>query len=309
MRTRLVASFVTWLSLLAVTAVAGGYAVTYLFQWQWVRAQIAGIAFVAALVVASSLAVLSRLRRLERRIDLLTALVVEQTRPDGGHGGAVDVEPRPDFRWLAPATSAPGLLALPALALVAVPVPDRAVFIPVFLATGLVVAGLASVVERLSALRHGNPVLVVPRPGPLTAPPAAPDATKSARPLVLVPLVGVLVTAGVIGGLWWTTHYRSEPIGAGTTTLTVEVRRSGTVVHGATTVEAVGRYCSATSGVGVRFVDVRPGPATTTLLRVSPLLDEDAENRYSGCVQDAIVDRRWLTVRSVELTPERIDAP
>ena len=44
--TRRIASFVTWLSLLAVATVAGGYTVTYLFQWQWVRAQIAGIAFV-----------------------------------------------------------------------------------------------------------------------------------------------------------------------------------------------------------------------------------------------------------------------
>jgi hypothetical protein len=40
------------------------------------------------------------------------------------------------------------------------------------------------------------------------------------------------------------------------------------------------------------------------VLRVSPLLDEDAENRYTGCLQDAVVDRHWLTVRDTAHLPE-----
>ena len=59
--TRAVASVVTWLSLLAVLGVSGGYTVAYLFSWQWMRAQIAGLAFVAALVVVSALAVMARI--------------------------------------------------------------------------------------------------------------------------------------------------------------------------------------------------------------------------------------------------------
>ncbi|MGZ8735770.1 MAG: hypothetical protein ACXWXO_00660 [Nocardioides sp.] len=299
--TRRVASFVTWLSLLAVTAVAGGYTVTYLFQWQWVRAQIAGIAFVAALVVASTLVILSRIRRLDRRIDVLTTLAVERVRPPPEQ---LDPEPRPDFRWLSPPTSSRALLGGPLLALAALSrLPDQAVFIPVFLATGLVVAALASAVERLSALRHGEPMLVVPRAAPATPDVAAPRP-RPALPFGLVPVIGTLVVGGVVGGLWWTTHYRSEQVGPGITSMTVEVRRSGTVVYGDATAEAIGRYCSATTGIGVRFVDVRPGPGKSSVLRVSPLLDEDAENRYTGCLQDAVVDRHWLTVTDTDYTPD-----
>lgn len=293
--TRAVASFVTWLSLLAVTVVAGGYTVTYLFQWQWVRAQIAGIAFVAALVVASTLVVLGRLRRLERRLDILTAQTAERPRPEAAPGA----EPRPDFRWLSGSTSSRALLALPLLALLSLGAPDRTVFIPVFLATGLVVASVASAVERLSALRHGDPVLVAARP---TAAPAG-RRPEAPRAFMLVSLIGAVVIAAVVGGLWRTTHYRSEPLGPGTTTMTVRAQRSGEVIPGREVVEAAGRYCTITSGIDVRFEGVDPGPDGTTLLRLSPLLDEEAQGRYAGCLEDAILDRHSLRVTGTELAP------
>ena len=170
--TRAVASVVTWLSLLAVLGVSGGYTVAYLFSWQWMRAQIAGLAFVAALVVVSALAVMARIRRLERRLDALLPVAASRAPSP-----LVDVEPRPDFPWLStPTTAAPALLAIPLLDVLRPP--DGSVFIPVFLATGLVVAGLASVVERISALRHGGASLVAARP---PAPTGTPGPRRSAR--------------------------------------------------------------------------------------------------------------------------------
>lgn len=297
--TRAVAAVVTWLSLLTVLVVAGVYTVAYLFSWQWMRAQIAGLAFVAALVVACTLAVMARLRRLERRLDGLSGVV-----PPAPSGEApAGIEPRPDFRWLSAPTSAPVLLGLPLLDRLRPP--DDAVFIPVFLATGLVVAGLASVVERISALRHGGSVAVAvdPRPAPARS-------YRTPRPFVLVPLVSAAVVAAVLGGLWRTTHYRSEPLGPGITTMTVDVDRSSAGEPGVPdvtrheAVALVGRYCSVGSGVAVRFVGVAPGPAGTTLLRVSPLLDAAARERFAGCVQDAVLDRHSMAVVAIDLTPE-----
>ncbi len=314
--TRAVASFVTWLSLVAVLVVAGGYTVTYLFQWQWMRAQIAGIAFVAALVVASMLAVLGRIRRLERRLDLLTTLTLARAAEPAAPAAAPELEPRPDFPWLASSTSVPALLTLPLLGGIAPP--EGSVFIPVFLATGLVVAALASVVERISALRHGNPVLVVERPAAAALAPGvdttAPRArARSGHPFVLVPVVAAAVVAAVVAGLWRTAHYRSEPLGPGITTLTVEVSRSTAGISGveelpqetpAQAVETVGRYCGLNAGLDVRFVGVAPGPAGTTLLRLSPLLDEAAQERYTGCLEDAVLDRHVLDVVASDLAPD-----
>lgn len=296
--TRAVASVVTWLSLLAVLGVSGGYTVAYLFSWQWMRAQIAGLAFVAALVVVSALAVMARIRRLERRLDALLPAGVAAAPPP-----PADVEPRPDFRWLATPTTAPALLAIPLLD--GLRPPDGSVFIPVFLATGLVVAGLASVVERISALRHGGAAVVAPRPPVPTGTPRSP----ASRPFVLVPLISAAVVAAVVTGLWRTAHYRSEPIGPGVTTLVVDVSRSTpegeswTVSRGEA-VAVIGEFCSVHAGVDVRFLGVAPGRGGSTLLRVRPLLDAAARERFSGCVQDAILDRHSLTVLATRLAPD-----
>lgn len=296
--TRAVASVVTWLSLLAVLGVSGGYTIGYLFSWQWMRAQIAGLAFVAALVVVSALAVMARIRRLERRLDALLPVAAA-----GARSPQVDVEPRPDFRWLSTATTAPALLAIPLLG--GLRPPDGSVFIPVFLATGLVVAGLASVVERISALRHGGAAVVAPRPPVPTGKPRPSDI----RPFVLVPLISAAVVAAVVVGLWRTTHYRSEPIGPGVTTLVVDVSRSTPEgetwnVSRGEAVAVVGEFCTVHAGVDVRLVGVAPGRAGSTLLRVRPLLDAAARERFSGCLQDAILDRHSLTVLATRLAPD-----
>jgi hypothetical protein len=298
--TRLVAAVMMWLSLAAVVVVAGGHTLYYLLEWEWVRAQIAGIAFVAGLVVAATLSVLARLRRIERRLDVLALAMgtpaVQQPAPD--------VEPRPDFRWLDRPSTAQAL-ALPAAVLTLLAVPDQSVFIPVFLATGLVVTAVATAVEQISALRHSTPLAGVA----VGAPPSALPLPRGpgGRMLLLVPVVAALVVAALVGGLYLASHYWSKPIGAGTTTMAVEVATNGgpagdpEVVEVVEVVEAVGRYCVLNSGVAVRFRDVVPGPRGDTLLRLTPLLDGDAQKRFIGCLEDAVLEWHQLTVTDTAL--------
>lgn len=303
--TRAVAAVTTWLALAAVLLVAGGHTVYYLLQWEWVRAQIAGIAFVSALVVSATLVLLARLRALERRLDeLVQAASSPVSAGPAGPASAsapapasADREPRPDFAWLSPSSGWSGL-ALPLLALVALRDPVPAVFIPVFLATGIAVSVVASGVERLAAHRHlamtsaagGAGVLAPPRP-------------VSSRAALGVLLVGVLVIGAVLGGLWLTAHYWSAPLGPGTTTITLQVERNARVSTDVEVAEAMGRYCVLTSGVDVRFGGVAPGPDGQVLLRVSPLLDEDAQERFGGCLEDAVLDRHRVAVTDVRLAP------
>ena len=297
---RAAAAVTTWLALIGVLLIAGGHTVYYLLEWEWVRAQIAGIAFVAALVVSATLLLLTRLRAVEKRLDAL----VQAGAPAGAAGRGVpaaaagtDPEPRPDFAWLSPSGSWSGL-ALPLLALVALRDPTPAVFIPVFLATGVAVSVVASGVERLAAHRHAALASTTGAPGVL-----APPRPVSNRAAVGVLLGGSLVIGSVIGGLWLTAHYWSAPLGPGTTTLTLQVERNGRVSTDIEVAVTMGRFCVLSSGVDVRFGGVAPGPDGQVLLRVSPLLDEDARKRFGGCVEDALLDRHRVAVTDVRLSP------
>lgn len=300
--TRTIASVVTWLALTAVLVVSGGHMLYYLLEWEWVRAQIAGIAFVAALVVSATLVLLMRLRALERRLDFLVRASAPAVGPADPATALpapalTDAEPRPDFAWLSQPSGWSGL-ALPLLALLTLGDPAPAVFIPVFLATGIAVSVVASGVERLAAHRHAVTVPAAARPD--VGPPLRPTSIRTA---LAVPVGGAIMIGAVIGGLWITAHYWSEPMGPGTTTLTLDVDRNGRVSTDLDVADSMGRYCVLNSGVDVRFGDVAPGPGGTVLLRVTPLLDADAQKRFGGCLEDAVLDRHRVAVTGVRLAP------
>jgi hypothetical protein len=302
--TRLVARAVLWITLLAVVAVAGAHFIYYLANWEWSRAGIAGLALVSALVIGGTFLVLGRLRRLERRLE--EVLLALQAAPSGSAVPALtetptpDIEPRPDFPWLAAPTATHALGAV-LLALVAWEPPEQGVFIPVFLAAGIVISAVAAGVERLAALRQRGSAGATLH----AAPPTAREVLDSRPRTTLLALVaaGAAVGGLVVGGLYLVSHYWSEPIGPGITTMTVVVDNRGPTTTDIEVVETVGRYCCVNSGTEVQFQGVQPGPGEASLLRLSPLLDEDAQNRYIGCVEDAVLEWHRLTVTATELTP------
>ncbi|GAB2758787.1 hypothetical protein [Nocardioides pakistanensis] len=102
--------------------------------------------------------------------------------------------------------------------------------------------------------------------------------------------------------LWFGGHYWAEPVGPGITTMTLEVDKRGLAPKSPGAVETVGRYCSIDSGVGVRFVGAR-WVAGSWQVQVSPLLDEDAQDRFVGCLEDAVLEWHRFTVTDTTLTP------
>lgn len=313
--TRLLARVMMWLALIAVIVVAGGHTLYYLMGWEWNRAAIAGVATVGGLVLASSILLLGRLATVEAKLDLLLSRQEAGTSRIGGPVPSradptaveVQLEPRPDLPWL----SRPPALALGLLAVAPREAPDAAVFIPVFLAAGLIISVLAGAVERVAAVVQGRRAR---RVGVTAAPTSSrthgrprPIETLRSQPrwlLVLVPFLGALLIGGAIGGLYWASHYWSEPIGPGVTTMTVVVDARGPTTIDIDVVETVGRYCTVDTGTGITFAGVAPGPeAGTTLLRLEPLLDEDAQARYIGCLQDAVLEWHRLSVTRTELDP------
>lgn len=291
--TRLVAKVSLWVALTTVIIVAGVHWVYYLVNWEWNRAAIAGTAFVAASLLASTVLLLGRMWRIERRLDAL--LLTRGTSP--GPAEPPDPEPRPKFPWLV------GVSAPPALVLVVLAPwtpPEQGVFVPIFLAAGLGLSAAAGVVERVAAARYDQR----PTLAGVASPPGLREVLRTTprRVLVAIPLLSVLIVVGLVSALWFGGHYWAKPVGPGITTLTVEVDKRGLAPESPDVVETVGRYCSLDSGVGVAFVGARE-VAGGWQLQVSPLLDEDAQDRLIGCLEDAVLEWHRLTVTGTTLTP------
>lgn len=299
--TRLVARAVLWLALTGVVVVSGSHTVYYLLGWEWNRASISATGFVAALVMSCTLLLFERLRRVEAKVDKLLSARAATTHsggtdPTAGGEAEANGELRPDFPWLSQTT----LPAVGLVALLPVDPPDRAVFIPVFLAAGLIISAMAAGVERLAGfleLRRS------PKPH-LATEGLAPLREQRWWVLAAVTTAAVFVIALSVGGLYRVSHYGSQPIGPGLTTMTVEVQSKGPPTTPSEVVETVGRHCAMDTGVGIEFSGVAPGPQDSTLLRVEPLLDEDARDRYIGCLQDAVLEWHRLSVTRTTLTPQ-----
>jgi hypothetical protein len=302
--TRLVARGVLWITIFVVIAVAGVHFIYYLSSWEWSRAGIAGMALTSALVVGGTFLVLGRIQRLERRLgEVLLALQASPAGPAAPgprQTTTPEIEPRPDFPWLGTPNGTHALGAILLVALAWEP-PDQSVFIPVFLAAGIVISAIAGGVERIAARRHRDaqgPVAAAPTPTVREVLGARPKVTV----LALV-VAGAAVAGMAIGGLYLLSHYWSKPIGPGITSMSVVVDHRGPTTTDIEVVESVGRYCTLHSGTHARFRGVQPGPGEATTLRVSPLLDDDAQRRYIGCVEDAVLEWHRLTVTATELTP------
>lgn len=111
----------------------GVYFFVYLWRWEWNRALIAGVLFVATEVAMATGAVLRRLHDLDSRLgppDPAVLARIRETAP-----AAHD-----HFEWLSPKSGRMG------------------VFVPVLIGMGVVASGLAWLVERLARATAG-PVL------------------------------------------------------------------------------------------------------------------------------------------------------
>jgi hypothetical protein len=117
----------------AMLVATGLYFFVYLWRWEWNRALIAGVLFVATEVAMATATVLDRLQGLSARLGAVDPAVlarIKETAP----------APHDHFEWLSPRSDQLG------------------VFVPVLIGMGVVASGLAWLVERLARASAG-PVL------------------------------------------------------------------------------------------------------------------------------------------------------
>jgi hypothetical protein len=283
-----------------VLVLSGGYMIVYLYRWEWNRAIISGVFFVAAEVALASSMILRRLQRLEARTPpppTPSPLVLDRIRST-----PVD---RPDpFAWLKPRGD------------------ELGVFIPVLLGAGAILSTLAYVVERIAEATALPAVdrRLATRLAPLSPPDGGLRGARSvagrsaARPpptpgrrlgaVVATALsIAAIAVVGWIGvqALLEATQSRPDPgdrPARTTIELSVSQRRTRSTPEAAA--EALWVDCRARLGS-------RPVEAAVTALggdRVALVLEPGigrlGTRRLTGCLSDLRIDLVRATVRDVE---------
>ena len=293
--------------LTAVAAAASGfYMIVYLFRWQWNRALIAAIFFVAAEVALVAQVLLERLMRIERAIQEAPAvaaqpvatIAVDERERVSGHLRAAQPRPSRHFAWLQESAT------------------RHNVFLPVLLGAGVVMSGIAWLVESV-ARRVAQPALDRPAVAALgrlsfpaggllgTEGPPPPRKRRVKRwmlvPGALVVVVGLGFTIDLVADA---TQTRPDEIDDGIVTV-MDVR-----LFGARALEDPERHaedlywaCAAES-----FSASLPEPlvlalnATDVRYVVHADMGEHGRVRFEGCIEDAVVpERQAIVLNTMEL--------
>ncbi|MFF0734752.1 hypothetical protein ACFYVK_24440 [Streptomyces chartreusis] len=287
------------LAALAATG-AGTYLIVYLYRWQWQRALICGVLLLIIEVMLFGLVTLGRLNRIEERLrdtdrrqreldarqeDVLTRLrepasAREETR----------------FRWLED------------------PADRSFVFVPVLMVAGVVLSGLAWVVQKLASTTAGPAerrlagrlaVLAAPDPaasGDLEDLPAPGSGRRTAR-VATVGALSVALLAVLIVALADLTQTRGEETNEHeATSVLVQVDLRGTDL-------STGRRALAAEQIWERCRDSTSAPLKHAPLGelgdgmfagvVRPALTDHDLMRLRGCLEDATLERAHLTVVAV----------
>jgi hypothetical protein len=167
------------LALIVTLGASGWYVFVYLHRWEWNRALISGVIFIAAELALIGTLVLERLSRLERRLD-------ESERRSAGLAARADPAVLDRVREGAPAPPEP-------FAWLTKRPNDMSVFVPVLLGAGVVFSALAWVVERVArvtarpaaerSLARKLDTLALPPGGLLPPAEQPPDLFSPLRPL------------------------------------------------------------------------------------------------------------------------------
>lgn len=297
----------------AVGALCGVYAVVYLVRWEWNRAIIAGIFFLAVEVIVVGVLILERLRRLEARFD--------------------DVQE--DRALMAPAPDAPDPTdpALEALRATAPPPPDRfawirdssgsmQVFLPVLLGAGVLASAAAWLVERVARatvspalerrLASRLRALAIP-PGGLLGPSGMPVPVQAGRRADWMrPAAGVVAALALVAGgiavidrLGDLTQTRPDVMQPGVQTV-VDVTLRGALAdrNPERVVDHLWSVCTSPDVFRSRQLPtaaVAHGAEGAVRIVVDTDIGAHGIARLRGCLNDATMDKVQATVTGVRV--------
>ncbi|MDT0318267.1 hypothetical protein [Streptomyces millisiae] len=285
---------------------AAAYLVIYLYRWQWQRTILCGVLLLVVEVLLLGLALLDRVGRLEQRLrdgdrrqeearERLRAELLGELRGAAAEAGARP--PGPRFGWLLDDRRDAG---------------RTFVFVPVLMATGVALSGLAWLVERVAGatVRPAAERRLAGRLAPLAAPPGGPTAGAPELPpepldaprrwpraagLLLVALAGL----GLFEALAELTETRPPERGAETAT-SVLFRVEGNGVDGdrvALAARQLWERCRDSTAVPLERAGLAAlGDDGLFAATTYPSLSDHDTHRLLGCLEDASVDRVRLRI-------------
>jgi hypothetical protein len=158
------------------------------------------------------------------------------------------------------------------------------------------VVGLVAIaVERLASFVGGGAgVRELP---PATAPQT--DAARVRGRRIVAGSVLVAVVIGLVIALRSLTMYVPESPRPGERELTVSLSERRIDADVVPTTRTLVDLCLAATAVPIKQASVRGLDDTRARITLSPRLDEAAQRRLNGCLEDAVLDRRLLDVTEV----------
>ncbi|UED84260.1 hypothetical protein [Streptomyces profundus] len=279
---------------------AAVYLVIYLYRWQWQRTLLCGVLLLVIEVLLLGFAMLDRLGRLERRVrendrrhEEILALLRAGERQGGSRGEPGGPDARARFSWLEESGR-------------------TYVFVPVLMATGAALSGLAWLVERLARTTAG-PVgrrRLAGRLVPLTAPAGGlrdglttdlPKEPPLGPPRWRTPAavaIALLLCAGLIAVLSELTETKPPARGQATATsvlFTVTTRnvpdaRANLAAH------QLWERCRDATAIPLAQAGMTTLDGQLYAATIHPSLSDHDRHRLVGCLQDAGIDRVQLTV-------------
>lgn len=284
-----------------VLVASGSYVFVYLVRWEWNRALIAGLFFLAAELALLADVLLARFDRLSAQIE--QERVREQTTALAARLRANRPDTPGPFAWLAPDR-------------------DRlSVFLPVLIGAGVILSAVAYLVEQLSRvtavpvaeheLARGLATMALPAEGlaPLGRLPRALPVAAVARPraspfwrwFTIAGLVAVL-TAAILAAAQFLLAV-PEPATPGTAlTVDVAVLRRNLAQPERDLALSLWTVCQIRVPQGVELTALEPlDPADPTRIRLvlSPAPGASDTKEFVGCMQDALVERSRTFVLAV----------
>jgi hypothetical protein len=266
------------------------YLFIYLYRWEWNRALIAGVFLIAAEIALASALILAKLGSIEKRLSER-----DENAPSFGKGEVLDElretapAPKPAFKWLARSGD------------------DLNVFVPVLMGAGIVLSGIAWVVERF-ARATARPALeagLAARLAPLALPEGGFLAPVGARPprttapfdrgrafrLSFATLVLAAVLALAIDELGDLTQNRPElDVTGRSAQITLEITDHGWPHSTVQAARALWQACLGTLPNGFQGSGFVESASNQVTLLVVPRPGESAVRRLFGCLNDSTID-------------------
>lgn len=284
--------------LIGALVATGVYLFVYLVRWEWHRALVAGVLFVAAELALAAAAILDRLRSIEARLSTGVPAAAAADAEALPRLREAAPEPRTNFDWL----SRQGT--------------EMSVFVPLLLGAGVVLSGVAWVVERVArvtakpALEHGLAWRLVPLSLPAGTLAGAPAPVAPPRRSLALHVAAALAAAAVatvgIDAMADATQTRPDPVVRGTTSSVVVSVNPGSARGPITSTQALWGACTTQLGGGFKVVGMTALGAGDVQVLVSPQIGKYAERRLRGCIADAGTDRIRASVRSVSVLGEAV---